>query len=61
MKATKITTKRIPEKRFRVKENKCPLRKAIHTSWIGISSCRCTGCKKLKTLAQNPAKTKNKW
>ena len=58
---TKVTMKRIPENRFRVKVNKCPLKKAIQTSWIDIHWHRCTGWRMLNIVVQNPAMTKNEW
>ena len=61
MYSTNVTMKKMPENRFRVKVNKCPLKKAVQTSWIDIHSRTYTGCKILHTVTHIPAMAKKEW
>lgn len=58
MMATNVTMKLIPEKRFRVKENKWLLKNEVHTNCISINLCKCIGCSRQKIVVHAPAITK---
>lgn len=58
MNITNVTTKKMLENRFRVKVNKCPLKKAAQMSWMDIHSLICIGCRMLNKVAHMPAMTR---
>ena len=59
MNSINVTTKNKLENLFRVKVNKCPVKKAELMSCIGSNACRCCGCKTIISVVHHPENAKN--
>ena len=61
MSAAKVTMKKIPENRFRVKVNKWPHKKAAQMPYIGNNAWSCEGIRTERRVVHHPAYIRNEW
>ena len=59
MNSINVTMKNKLENLFRVKVNKCPVKKAELISCIGNNACRYCGCNTIIIVVHHPEKARN--